>query len=58
MVFGRGCRSVPAAYKRAAWSVYNSDTDARLVVLRLTGMDSPKPYLQLTCHNKWHKSPQ
>lgn len=49
---------VPAVYKRAAWSVYNSDTDARLVVLRLTGMDSPKPYLQLTCYNKWHKSSQ
>ena len=26
---------VPAVYKRAAWSVYNSDKDARVVELRL-----------------------
>jgi hypothetical protein len=33
---------VPAVYKRAAWSVYNSDKDARVVELRLARIDSPE----------------
>ncbi len=55
---------VPAVYKRAAWSVYNSDKDARVVDLtrRLAGIDSPNwarsLIYQPTCYNKYCNSQQ